>query len=108
MVTLTINHIAVDPEMCGGRPYIQGKGISVQYIADLYNHAWAVDDLVREFDLTPGQVYAALSYYSDHQTEIDQDIEATAQLVRQVGISAADLRTRLEARRNDKGKADQR
>jgi uncharacterized protein (DUF433 family) len=99
VVTLTINHIAVDPGMCGGKPYIAGKGISVQYIAALHNNEWTVSDLVENLDLTPGQIHAALSYYFDHKAEIDQDIQTTAALVREVGKPIDELRRRLEARR---------
>jgi uncharacterized protein (DUF433 family) len=34
-----------------------------------------VDEILREFPhLTPAQVYDALSYYYDHQDELDQEI----------------------------------
>jgi uncharacterized protein (DUF433 family) len=85
--------------MCGGRPYVAGKGISVQHIAALYNMGWMVQDFIEAFELTPGQIHAALSYYFGHQNEIDQDIEDTTKLVQQVGLSANELRRRIAARR---------
>jgi uncharacterized protein (DUF433 family) len=103
-----IGHVVSDPDEHGGKPFIAGKGITVHYLARLYNLGWAVADLTREFDLTPGQVHAALSYYFDHQEAMDREIvESQAQtdellqdLTRRgSAMSAADLRRRIEARK---------
>jgi uncharacterized protein (DUF433 family) len=103
-----IEHIVSDPERHNGKPYIAGRGQTVQYIAQLYNLGWAVDDLIEQFELTPGQVYAALSFYFDHKNEIDQQIERSAhdnqilldELTRQgKAESAADFRSRIEGRK---------
>ena len=45
MVTLTIAHIVSDPAKHGGKPYIAGKGVTVQHIAALSNLGWTVQDL---------------------------------------------------------------
>ncbi len=66
------------------KPRITDKGITVQHIAALHNLNWTVEDLVEEFELTPGEVYAALAYYYDHKTEIDQAIERAATLADQL------------------------
>ena len=63
--------------------------------------------MVEAFDLTPGQVHAALSYYFDHKEQIDQEIreseteaEALLQELERRGQaqSMAALRQRIEAR----------
>jgi uncharacterized protein (DUF433 family) len=109
--TLAIEHIVSDPDRHGGRPYIAGKGITVHYIAQLYTLDWSLDDLVEEFELTPGQVYAALSYYFDHKDEIDRHIRVSnletakqlQELTRQgKAILADDLKRRIEARKASK------
>ncbi len=106
--TLLIGHIVSDPEEHGGKPFIAGKGITVHYLAQLYNLGWTVADLTGEFDLTPGQVHAALSYYFDHQEAMDREInESQAQTDKLLqdlthqgkAISAAELRRRIEARK---------
>ena len=74
MITLAIQHIVCDPGKHGEKPYIAGTGITVQHIAELHKLGWTVEDLTEEFALTAGQVYAALSYYADHQEEIDQEL----------------------------------
>lgn len=103
-VVLSIDHIVRDPDRHGGKPHIAGKGLTVQYIAELYKLDYTVDDLIEEFDLTPGQVHAALSYYFDHQAEIDQSIKesrsaAQAALKARGALSAEEVRQRIEARK---------
>jgi uncharacterized protein (DUF433 family) len=108
ITTLAIEHIVSDPNMHDGKPYVAGKGITVHYIAQLYNLDWTTMDLAEEFELTPGQVHAALSYYFDHKSDIDRDILAINQatdaflgeLTRQgTAISADELRRRIGARK---------
>lgn len=107
-VTLFIEHIVSDPDTRGGRPRINGTGITVHDIAGDYNRGMDVTQMVEAFDLTPGQVHAALSYYFDHKAQIDREIEEShaqtdkllQELTRQgKAESAADLRRRIEARR---------
>jgi uncharacterized protein (DUF433 family) len=74
MVELIISHIVSDPSIRRGRPYIKGTGITVQNIVEDVAAGLTVDYLTEQFDLTLGQVHAALSYYYDHQAVIDQTI----------------------------------
>jgi uncharacterized protein (DUF433 family) len=99
MITLAIEHIVSDPGKRGGKPYIAGKGITVQHIAALHNLGWTVPDLTEEFELTAGQVYAALSYYADHQEEIDRALRDAEDKVQDIGISIEAWQRRLEARK---------
>jgi uncharacterized protein (DUF433 family) len=99
MITLAIEHIVYDPGKCGGKPYIAGKGITVQHIAALHNLGWTVQDFIEEFELTAGQVYAALSYYADHKDEIDQAIRDAAARARGIGTAMEEWRSRIEARK---------
>ncbi len=104
---LMIEHIVSDPNIRGGRPRIDGTGITVHDLAEDYNNGWSVEDMVEQFELTPGQVHAALSYYFDHKDQIDRETrERRAQsdalleeLTRQgKAESLADFRRRIEAR----------
>jgi len=64
------------PGVMGGKPRVAGRRITVQDIA-----VWCVrlgrgvDEVAAEYDLTLAEVHAALAYYFDHRTEIDQSIE---------------------------------
>src|SRR5438093_13705093 len=102
MITLAIEHIVSDPGKRGGKPYLAGKGITVQHIAALHNLGWTVQDLMEEFELTGGQVYAALSYYADHQEEIDRAIRDIKDKVQNIGTSMETWQRRIQARKVDR------
>jgi uncharacterized protein (DUF433 family) len=68
-------HIEVTPEMAGGKPRIRGHRIRVQDIAIWHERLGkSVDEIASEYDLTLGDVHAALAYYFDHREEIDKRI----------------------------------
>ena len=61
--------------VCGGRPIIQGSRLSVQHIAQMYKAGDTVDEILQTHPhLKAATVYDAISYYLDHQPEIEQDI----------------------------------
>lgn len=65
-------HIVIDPEMCGGKPHITGRRITVQQVAFWHErHGMGVDEIATTYDLSLGDVYAALAYYHDHRAAID-------------------------------------
>jgi len=65
-------HIIRRPDVSGGEPIIRGTRISVRHIVERIRAGQSVDDiLVALPHLTATQVYDALSYYYDHQAEID-------------------------------------
>jgi uncharacterized protein (DUF433 family) len=69
-------HIDITPGIAGGKPRIRGHRITVQNVAVWHERLGkSVDEIAAEYDLTFGQVYAALAYYFDHREEMDQSIE---------------------------------
>jgi len=63
------------PGVCGGRPIIKGTRTPVKAIVGYYKLGFSVEEILEGLPhLTPAQVYEALSYYHDHQSEIEQDI----------------------------------
>lgn len=64
-------------ELRDGVPYIAGTATKVRMVA--VNHrafGWDGQELQEQMPhLTLGQVYAALGYYYDHQSEIDAEID---------------------------------
>lgn len=63
------------PGICGGRPIIRNSRISVRQVAQLYKAGDLVDEIVQAYpQLAPAAVYDAISYYLDHQAEIEQEI----------------------------------
>ncbi|MFN8453830.1 MAG: DUF433 domain-containing protein [Anaerolineae bacterium] len=73
MATKTLDrHIEITAGVVGGKPRIAGHRITVQNI--VIWHEWlgqSADEIATEYGLTLADVYAALAYYYDHQSEID-------------------------------------
>ncbi|MGB7439757.1 MAG: DUF433 domain-containing protein [Coleofasciculaceae cyanobacterium] len=64
--------IVYTPGVCGGRPRIAGRRLSVQQIAVLSKQGLSPQEIVREYEgLTLAQVYAALAYYYANKEEIE-------------------------------------
>lgn len=74
-------HIVKTPGVMGGRPRIAGRRIRVQdvYVARMI-YGWDADRICSEYDLTLGQVHAALAYAYDHLDEIRADQQADEEL----------------------------
>ena len=74
--TTTYRYITRVPEVCGGRPIIAGTRTPVKSIVGYYKMGLSMEEVLEGLPhLTPAQIYEALSYYHDHQSEIEQDIE---------------------------------
>lgn len=70
---LPIEHIEAKPG--SGKPRVRGAGVTVELLHwFIHDPEWPVERICQEYGLTPGQVYAAWSYYEDHKAEIDQQI----------------------------------
>ena len=68
--------IVCRPTISGGEPVIRGTRISIRHIIERVRSGQSVEDILAALPhLTAAQVYAALSYYYDHQPQIDQLIE---------------------------------
>ena len=58
----------------GGRTWVGGHRIRVEHIFWYMESGMSVDEIVENFTLTHGEVYAALAYYYDHREEIEARI----------------------------------
>lgn len=86
MAASTLNqHIDVTPDVLGGKPRITGRRISVQNIVIWHERmGMSADDIATNYDLSMADVYAALAYYFDNQTEIDQNIDLETALAEEL------------------------
>jgi uncharacterized protein (DUF433 family) len=67
------------PDVQGGRPVIRGSRFPVSSIVQNHRRGLSVDEILQEFPhLQPAEVYDALSFYYDHQTDIDQELDELA------------------------------
>ena len=70
-------HISQTPGICGGRPVVRGTRIPVKVLVRYHQMNYtSTEILAGHTGLTPAQLYDALSYYYDHQAEIEADIKA--------------------------------
>jgi uncharacterized protein (DUF433 family) len=77
MTTVTEHrYIVNDDQILGGEPIIRGTRTPVRAIVETWRLGVAAEEIPRGMPhLTLAQVFDALSYYSDHQVEINAYIE---------------------------------
>src|SRR6478736_5338104 len=78
-------------------PRVRVAQIAMDYLA----YGWSPDEMCRQDPyLQPAEAYAAMTYYFDHQDEIDREIEAEWQQAQQelAQVAQSPLRVRLRAR----------
>jgi uncharacterized protein (DUF433 family) len=69
-------HIVRDPMIGGSEPIIVGTGMRVRILVEYWRGGTPPEELLQAFPhLTLAQVFDALSYYQDHQSEINALIE---------------------------------
>lgn len=79
---LAIELIVTNPEVRGGRPVIAGTGITVEDVAiAMIYHQQDADGIAEWYNLNLAQVYAALTYYYQHQVEIDANMKRRRDLI---------------------------
>jgi uncharacterized protein (DUF433 family) len=73
--TTTYRYITRVPGICGGRPIIDGTRTSVQALVGYYKLGMSLEEILEGLpQITPAQLHEALSYYYDHQDEIEESI----------------------------------
>jgi uncharacterized protein (DUF433 family) len=84
------DHIAITPDTCGGKPRIAGHRIKVSDIVICHEHnGMSPKQIVEAFPtINMAEVYAALSYYWDHRSEIDEEIKADEEYFEKMSKSA--------------------
>jgi uncharacterized protein (DUF433 family) len=70
-------HIEITSEVRGGRPRIAGTRITVADIVIMHLRlGQSLEEIAGKYNLDLADVYAAMTYYYDHRSEIDGSIEA--------------------------------
>ncbi|MEP7356149.1 MAG: DUF433 domain-containing protein [Anaerolineales bacterium] len=92
--------IAITPGICGGKPRIAGRRISVEDVALWHERlGLSSDQIAIEFGLTLAEVHAALAYYFAHREEVEasiQDGQSLVEAVRRANPSLVKQRLRGE------------
>jgi len=69
-------YIVKDERILSGEPIIKGTRTPVRAVVELWRMGVAPEEVTRHLQhLTQAQVFDAISYYSDHQDEVNQHIE---------------------------------
>ena len=69
-------YIVTDPDILSGEPIIEGTRTPVRAIVELWRQGLLAEEVPLHLPhLSLAQVFDALSYYSDHQEEINAQIE---------------------------------
>jgi uncharacterized protein (DUF433 family) len=98
MTAVTTSHIVLDER---GRPWVEGTNTKVVEIV-LYKlaYGWDPEEIHRNHPHLPlSKIYAAFTYYYDHQAEIDAQIQSDLKF-------ADDMRAQAEAAGTQFSRAD--
>lgn len=72
-----VQHIDKTPGVVGGKARIAGTRIRVMDIVIWYDRlGMSADEIATEFDVSLGDIFAALAYYYDNRQEIDDAMRA--------------------------------
>jgi uncharacterized protein (DUF433 family) len=87
VTVLSIDAIVSDPAIRGGRPSLAGRTVTVSDLVARYLR-WGMtpEELAVQFNLTLGQVHAALAYYYLHQGTIGDEMRRDQDLADQLKV----------------------
>lgn len=69
-------YIEVTPEIRGGKPRLAGTRMTVADIVVMnLRLGQSLEEIAGKYELSLAALHAAMAYYYDHRTEIDQSIE---------------------------------
>lgn len=96
MPPIVTAHIHLDER---GVAWIDDTNVKViEVVLDKFAYGWSPEEIhLQHPDLSLAQIHAALSYYYDHQQELDTDIERQLREVEAMAAQAGEspFRTRL-------------
>lgn len=95
MSTIAYPHIEISE---GGTPMLSGTTTKVvEVVLDRIAHHWDADEIRRQHPyLSLSQIHAALTYYYDHQSEIDAEIDRQLDDVEQIRQAQGESAVRLK------------
>lgn len=76
MENIVNHHIEMTSDVAGGKPHVAGHRITVHNVVIWHERlGMSADEIATEYGLTLAAVFAALTYYYDHRSEIDRDLQ---------------------------------
>src|SRR5438128_1701977 len=88
-IAATIPHIRLDEQ---GRPWVDETNVKViEIVLDHLAYGWSAETIQENHPhLSLAQVYAALAWYYDHQTEMDAEIDRQRERLQAMRAAAKD------------------
>jgi uncharacterized protein (DUF433 family) len=78
MELVTERHIVQSKDVRGNKPRLADTRITVSDVVMWhFRLGYSLEEVAVKFDLSLASVYAAISYYYDHKSDIDTEIEAS-------------------------------
>lgn len=79
MVSVSPDHVELDPAVRGGRPRLAGTRLAVSDVVLMHLRlGMAPAEIAGRYDVPLSAVHAALSYYFDHRDEVDRALDEDA------------------------------
>ena len=103
MIAISYPHLEIDHS---GVARIEGTRYKVSHLAaEHYVHGWTAEELLRQHpDLSPGEVYAALTYFHDHYEAMVEALKVGATQAEAAALQSGERsRSELLARRPSLG-----
>lgn len=76
VITTEHPYIVKNPKILSGEPVLKGTRTPIRAIVELWKWGNSPEQILEHFPhMTLAQVFDALSYYSDHQQEIERRIK---------------------------------
>ena len=98
IATAAVTHIRLDDQ---GRAWIDDTKVKVtELVLDHLAYGWSADEIHEQHPhLSLAQIHAALTFYYDHQAEIDAQIQRDLESVRRLRTATAEspMQRRLRA-----------
>lgn len=93
-------HILIDND---GIPRTTNRHVKVKMIAQKHVFAGETpEEIAAQYGIDLSDVYAALAYYYDNQAAMDAIFERSEDLLKEVGVSGEELKTKILQRMREK------
>ena len=103
MALVIEKHIEVTKGLRGNKPHLAGTRITVSDIVILHlRQGRSLEEIAARYNLSLAAVYAAIAYYFDNKTEIDEEIETSRsyyEIMKKAALSLVDQK--LQAMNRD-------
>jgi len=93
-----INHIEIRED----KAFIRGTNKKAEMVARMYvDTEYTIADVMEQYNLSAAEVHAAIAYYYDNQTALDERHQAAIQWAEENAITLDKFKAKLATRQSD-------